>query len=62
MEDSTAFDHLNTRQAESRPNSSTSSTNPHLWEINWVRDVSCLAIFLVVVLLAWWKECCTRSM
>ena len=60
MDNSTAFDNLNTREPDSQPNSSTSSTNPHLWEINWVRDVFCLAIFLVVALLAWWLRAIIR--
>jgi predicted PurR-regulated permease PerM len=60
MENSTAIDKLNMREPESQPDSSTSSMNPHLWEINWVRDVFCLAIFLVVVLLAWWLRAIVR--
>jgi predicted PurR-regulated permease PerM len=60
MENSTAFDNLNTREPELQPNSSTSSANPHLWDINWVRDVFCLAIILVVVLLAWWLRVIIR--
>jgi predicted PurR-regulated permease PerM len=60
MENSTAIDNLNMREPESQPDSSTSSMNFHLWEINWVRDVFCLAILLVVVLLAWWLRAIVR--
>ena len=54
MDNSTAFDDLNMHEQQSQPTSSTSSTNPHLWEINWVRDVFYLALFMVAVSLAWW--------
>jgi predicted PurR-regulated permease PerM len=60
MEDSTTFDNLSTRGQESQSDSLISCANPHLWEINWVRDAFCLAIFLVVVLLAWWLRAIVR--
>jgi predicted PurR-regulated permease PerM len=60
MEVSTAIGELNTREPDSQTNSSTPSTNPHLWEIVWVRDVFRLAIILVVVLLAWWLRAIIR--
>jgi hypothetical protein len=40
MENSTAFDNLNTREPESQPGSSASSTNPHLWEISCIGYVT----------------------
>jgi predicted PurR-regulated permease PerM len=60
MDNSTSFDNLNTCEQESQLNSSTSCTNLHLWEINWVRDVFYLALFVVAVLLAWWLRAIIR--
>jgi predicted PurR-regulated permease PerM len=60
MKDLTLIGDLNTRESAPRADLSTLSTNPHLWEITWVRDVFRLALILGAVLLAWWLGAIVR--
>ncbi len=60
MDDSTALDDLNTLEPDSQPAAAAASANPHLWQINWVREVICLALLLLVLWLAWWLRAIVR--
>jgi predicted PurR-regulated permease PerM len=45
---------MTTSDQDTEPRQPAGSPNPHLWEINWVRDLFWVAVGLLILLFFWW--------